>query len=98
MFDSLSKGNNPDRMKGALYVLGNKGTSECGPFITTMPHTKPFHRKSCVYDGWYDTTKCLLSLDLYLGRSGTAEAILAFLAGMSTGRESMDPIHSPCFD
>ncbi|KAG6381418.1 armadillo-type protein [Boletus reticuloceps] len=27
MFDSLSKGNNPDRMKGALYVLGNKGTT-----------------------------------------------------------------------
>ncbi|KAN0100847.1 hypothetical protein V8E55_000831, partial [Tylopilus felleus] len=27
MFDSLSKGNNPDRMKGALYVLGNKGMS-----------------------------------------------------------------------
>lgn len=35
MFDSLSKGNNPDRMKGALYVLGNKGTSECVLPITT---------------------------------------------------------------
>lgn len=36
MFDSLSKGmgNNPDRMKGALYVLGNKGTSE-------LPYTSP---------------------------------------------------------
>ncbi|KAF8559342.1 hypothetical protein OG21DRAFT_1402974 [Imleria badia] len=32
MFDSLSKGNNPDRMKGALYVLGNKGTSESHNF------------------------------------------------------------------
>lgn len=29
MFDALIKGKgNPDRMKGALYVLGNKGTSE----------------------------------------------------------------------
>ncbi|KAL0950801.1 hypothetical protein HGRIS_007566 [Hohenbuehelia grisea] len=25
-FDALAKGNDPDRMKGALYVLGNKGT------------------------------------------------------------------------
>ncbi|KAG9314593.1 hypothetical protein JVU11DRAFT_5396 [Chiua virens] len=25
MFESLTKGNNPDRMKGGLYVLGNKG-------------------------------------------------------------------------
>ena len=26
MFDALSKGNDPDRMKGALYVLWNKST------------------------------------------------------------------------
>ncbi|KAF9459432.1 hypothetical protein BDZ94DRAFT_1312356 [Collybia nuda] len=27
LFDALSKGNDPDRMKGALYVLWNKGTA-----------------------------------------------------------------------
>lgn len=37
MFDSLSKGNNPDRMKGALYVLGNKGTSKRALSMTTSP-------------------------------------------------------------
>jgi proteasome activator subunit 4 len=26
IFNALSKGNDPDRIKGALYVLGNKGT------------------------------------------------------------------------
>jgi proteasome activator subunit 4 len=25
LFDALAKGNDPDRMKGALYVLWNKG-------------------------------------------------------------------------
>lgn len=25
LFNALAKGNDPDRMKGALYVLGNKG-------------------------------------------------------------------------
>lgn len=97
MFDSLSKGNNPDRMKGALYVLGNKGTSECGLSVTTMPHTESFRRESCIHNGWYDT-KWLLSLGLHLRRSGAAEAILGFLAGMSTGRESMDPLYSSYLD
>ncbi|KIK95621.1 hypothetical protein PAXRUDRAFT_826811 [Paxillus rubicundulus Ve08.2h10] len=27
MFNALTRGNSPDRMKGALYVLGNKGTA-----------------------------------------------------------------------
>ncbi|KIJ68675.1 hypothetical protein HYDPIDRAFT_106916 [Hydnomerulius pinastri MD-312] len=27
MFNALTRGTNPDRMKGALYVLGNKGTA-----------------------------------------------------------------------
>jgi hypothetical protein len=26
LFNALAKGNDPDRMKGALYVLWNKGT------------------------------------------------------------------------
>lgn len=55
MFDSLSKGNNPDRMKGALYVLGNKGTSERALFITIIPDTELLHRKSCIYYGRYGT-------------------------------------------
>ena len=89
MFDSLSKGNNPDRMKGALYVLGNKGTSERAPSIITTPCTKLSHRKSCIHHGWYDT-KCLLLLNSSFRRSEVAKAILAFFAGMSTRGESMD--------
>lgn len=29
LFEALSRGTNPDRMKGALYVLWNKGTGTC---------------------------------------------------------------------
>jgi proteasome activator subunit 4 len=28
MFNALERGSDPDRMKGALYVLWNKGTGE----------------------------------------------------------------------
>ncbi len=30
LYDALGKGNDPDRMKGALYVLWNKGIGEQG--------------------------------------------------------------------
>jgi hypothetical protein len=29
MFDALAPGTDPDRMKGALYVLWSKGTGKC---------------------------------------------------------------------
>lgn len=31
LFNALAKGNDPDRMKGALYVLGNKGIGMMTP-------------------------------------------------------------------
>ena len=30
MYDALGKGDDPDRMKGALYILWNKGIGKCG--------------------------------------------------------------------
>jgi proteasome activator subunit 4 len=33
VFDALAKGNDPDRMKGALYVLWNKGIGEFGGIL-----------------------------------------------------------------
>jgi hypothetical protein len=34
LLGALSKGNDPDRMKGALYVLGNKGISMLFHFVS----------------------------------------------------------------
>ena len=34
LFKALSKGNDPDRMKGALYVLWNKGIGKAPTSIT----------------------------------------------------------------
>ncbi|KAF4605508.1 hypothetical protein EYR40_004292 [Pleurotus pulmonarius] len=33
LFNALAKGNDPDRMKGALYVLGNKGIGMTSPYL-----------------------------------------------------------------
>ncbi len=33
LFNALAKGNDPDRMKGALYVLGNKGIGMTSPCL-----------------------------------------------------------------
>lgn len=30
LYDALGKGDDPDRMKGALYILWNKGIGKCG--------------------------------------------------------------------
>jgi hypothetical protein len=37
MFESLAKGTDPDRMKGALYTLGNKGNGRrCLSLMLTL--------------------------------------------------------------
>ncbi|KIY51336.1 hypothetical protein FISHEDRAFT_37321 [Fistulina hepatica ATCC 64428] len=40
IFEALVKGNDPDRMKGALYMLGNKGTSKIAIFVDPLFHEK----------------------------------------------------------
>jgi len=44
MFSALSKGNDPDRIKGALYVLGHKGTGVWFRFVFQRDLTRDFYK------------------------------------------------------
>jgi hypothetical protein len=44
MFSALSKGNDPDRIKGALYVLGHKGTGVWFRFVFQRDLTRDSYK------------------------------------------------------
>lgn len=51
LYDALGKGNDPDRMKGALYILWNKGIGKLGDFGHDIVLIPPYYAAAYALTG-----------------------------------------------
>jgi hypothetical protein len=90
LYDALGKGNDPDCMKGALYILWNKGIGKFG--LMRLAHIVLnflyFAAAYALTGGHLATLECALFTELESIRSGLAFQIPTFLARMSERGES----------